>query len=260
MQRTIDLIICIVLVFSTSVFLWYLQKYHKNPDTKELVVSAAASLKDVMTEIQATYKKSNTKIALTLNFGSAGTISHQIQQGALVDVVIFPSVRHLDGLEKSGLLLENTRKNLLRNRLVLIAPADSKIQDFVSLADKEVRLISIGEVQSVPAGQYAKEVLDNLKIWEKLEPKFVYAKDVRQVLSYVETENIDAGIVYLTDAKSSNKVKLVAMISEELHSPIVYPIAIIKNSKQAQEAKNFLDFLASPEASQIFEKYGFTKG
>ncbi|MBD0345494.1 MAG: molybdate ABC transporter substrate-binding protein, partial [Coleofasciculus sp. Co-bin14] len=132
------------------------------------------------------------------------------------------------------------------------------ISDFKDLSSDRIKKIALGEPKSVPAGKYAEEVLTSQKILDKVKVKSVLAKDVRQVLNYVETGNADAGIVYLSDAKSSDKVKVVATASEQSHAPVVYPIAVLKTSKNVDAAKEFVQFLSSDTAKVVFEKQGFT--
>jgi len=165
----------------------------------------------------------------------------------------------MDNLEKNNLLLPNTRKNLLLNQIALITPKNNPLSltNFPQLVQPKITLIAIGEARSVPAGQYALEVFKNLGILASLESKFVYGNNVRETLTYVETGNVDAGIVYLTDAKSSDKVKVIAIADKQLHTPIIYPVAVIKNSKSQQIAKKYLESLQSETARKIFQKYGF---
>jgi molybdate transport system substrate-binding protein len=151
-----------------------------------------------------------------------------------------------------------TRRNLLRNTLVLIAPLDSKLRDFQGLAGSSVRVIALGDPASVPAGQYGKQTIVALHLWDQLNPKFVLAKDVRQVLTYVETGNVDAGLVYATDAQASSKVRVVATAPESSHDAIVYPAAVVKGSHSKDAAQKFVDYLGSPAARAIFVKHGFT--
>jgi len=147
---------------------------------------------------------------------------------------------------------------LLRNSLVLIAPRDSRLQDFQGLAGGSVRLIALGDPDSVPAGEYGRQALVSLHLWEKLNAKLVLAKDVRQVLTYVETGNADAGLVYATDALTSSKIRIVASAPESTHDPIVYPVAAVKGSHNEEATRRFVDYLASPAAQALFIKHGFT--
>jgi len=223
-----------------------------------LTISAAASLKESIAENEAAYSKSHPNIAFTNNSGSSGTLATQIDQGAPVDVFLSAATKQMDDLEAKGLVVKGTRRNLLRNALVLVAPLDSKLQDFEGLTAAGVRVIAVGDPGSVPAGQYGRQTLTALHLWDKLESKCVLAKDVRQVLTYVETGNADAGLVYATDAKASSKVRVVATAPEATHDAIVYPAAVIKGSRNEAAAREFVDYLASPAAQAVFARYGFT--
>jgi len=220
-----------------------------------ITVSAAASLKDVMAQIKQLYPEAT----LTYNFGASGSLQQQIEQGAPVDVFISAAPKQMNALQQKGLILTETRKNLLKNQVVLIAPKDSiAVSGFKDLTSDKVKKIAIGEPKSVPVGKYSQEVLTSLGLFAQLKPKLVFANDVRQVLSYVETGNADAGIVYITDAKISNKVKVVATAPPTSHSPIVYPVAVVKDSKNIDAAKQFVQFLFGSQAKAVFEKYGFS--
>jgi len=224
----------------------------------EVTVSAAISLKDALDEISHLYSTERPSADVHFNLGGSGTLQRQIEQGAPVDIFISASPKEMDSLQSQGLLLPDTRKNLARNSVVLIVPAGStSIPGFQDLTKAAVKTVAVGEPQTVPAGKYAQEVLTHFGIYDQLKPKLVLAKDVRQVLTYVETGNADAGIVYATDAKISKKVTVVATAPEDSHAPVVYPAAVIKNSKNAAAAKAFLDFLASEKARTVFQKYGF---
>jgi molybdate transport system substrate-binding protein len=226
--------------------------------TDDLTVSAAISLKDALEEIASQYKREQPGIQIHFNLGGSGTLQRQIEQGAPVDIFVSASPKEMDSLESQGLLLPGTRRNIVRNELVLIVPAGTTpVSDFQALAKPAVKIIAIGEPQTVPAGKYAQEVLTHFGLYEPLKPKLVLAKDVRQVLTYVETGNADAGIVYATDAKRSKKVSVVATAPKDSHSPVLYPAAAIKNSSNSTAAKNFLEFLVGEKARTIFEKYGF---
>lgn len=222
-----------------------------------LTVSAAASLTDAMGELKTIYEKQHQDVTLTFNLAASGTLQKQIEEGAPADLFISAGKSQMDALAQKGLIVDSTRKDLLGNELVLIAGNDSKLTEFNSLTDESVKKISIGTPETVPAGKYAKDTLTTLKLWEQLEPKMVLAKDVRQVLTYVETGNVDAGLVYRTDAVTSNNVKIVAAAPAGSSAPIVYPMALIKSTKQQQAAEAFAAFLTSDDAVKVFEKYGF---
>ncbi len=223
---------------------------------KELMISAAASLKNAMVDIEKVYEEKNPDIDLTFNFGSSGYLQKQIEQGAPADVFLSAGKSQMDALEEKNLLLKDTRVNFLANKLVLIVGINNKeVNTFEDLTQAEQ--ISIGTPETVPAGKYAKEALINMKLWDSLQPKFVFAKDVTQVLTYVESENVDAGMLYGSDAQASDKVRIVADVPADSHSPIVYPGAVIAVTQSPSEAQNFMAFITSAEAQNIFAKYGF---
>lgn len=230
------------------------------PKTVELNVSAAVSMKDALEEIQKNFAAKNPNIKLAYNLGASGSLQKQIEQGAPADVFISAAPKQMDELANKNLINKDTRKNLVENKLVVITPKDSKLSltKYEDLAGPEVHKISIGETATVPAGQYAQEVLKKLGIWDQLQDKLVLAKDVRTVLTYVETGNVDAGIVYKTDAAVSDKVKVAVTAPEGSHKPIIYPIAILAGTKQLQTAEEFVAYLTTPESKAVFEKYGFT--
>ena len=223
-----------------------------------LLVSAAASLKEVLAEMKPLYQKSHPDVNLTFNFGASGALLQQIEQGAPADIFISAAKRQMDTLDQKEALVPGTRTNLANNKLVLIVPKDSRgVTSFNSLKQPEIKRISVGEPRSVPAGQYAEQVLQKLNLLDVVKPKLVYANNVRQVLAAVESGNADAGLVYLTDAKISTKVKVVVVAADAYHSPIVYPMAVLKSSKNINAAKTFVQYLSSGEAKGILRKYGF---
>lgn len=223
-----------------------------------LIVSVAASLQDAMKSIAGQYSQQVPNVIINYNFGSSGSLQQQIELGASADIFISASPKQIDKLQTKNLIVNESRKSLLKNEIVLISyPGQNNISKFEDLTNNKVSKIAIGEPESVPAGQYAKEVLTSLNLYKSLENKLVFTKDVRQVLSYVETGNVDAGIVYATDAKLSDKIKEVAIATENTHSPIIYPVAILKDSKNLEAAQSFIDFLFSETAKNIFKNYGF---
>lgn len=223
-----------------------------------LVVSAAASLKDSLQEIQPLYQKTHPNVDLTFNFGASGTLLQQIEQGAPADIFISAAKRQMDALEQNGALVPGTRTNLANNQLVLIVPKGSRaVSSFLSLRNPQIKRIAIGEPRSVPAGQYAEQVLHKLNLWNDVTPKLVYANNVRQVLAAVESGNADAGLVYITDARISHQVSTVVTANGSYHSPIVYPMAVLKSSKNVDVAKAFLQYLSGNDAKKVLRKYGF---
>jgi molybdate transport system substrate-binding protein len=222
-----------------------------------LTVSAAASLKDAIVDVENTYKQSHESVSFANNFGSSGTLAAQIDQGAPVDLFISASVKPMDDLEAKGLLVAGTRRNLLKNTLVLIGPIDSRLKDFQGLADRSIHVIALGDPGSVPAGQYGNQTLSALHLLDSVKAKFVMAKDVRQVLTYVETGNADAGLVYATDALTSGKVRVVAVAAEWTHDAIVYPAAVVRGGHNEEAARKFVEYLRSQDAHTVFLKRGF---
>lgn len=224
----------------------------------QLTVSAAASLKDALAEAEAAYAQSHAHVEFSNNFGSSGTLAMQIDQGAPADLFVSAAAKPMDDLEAKGLIVSGTRRNLLRNTLVLIAPLDSQLRDFHGLTDRSIRTLALGDPASVPVGQYGRQTLAFLHLLDQLNRKLVLGKDVRQVLIYVETGNADAGLVYATDAQTSRKVRVVAVAPESAHDPIVYPVAVVKGSRNEEASRKFVEFLLSPMAQAIFVKHGFT--
>jgi molybdate transport system substrate-binding protein len=227
--------------------------------TSTLLVAAATSLQEALQEVTTLYVQANPNQRINYNFAASGTLQRQIEQGAPADVFIPAATKQMKALQEEGLLESGTQKNLLTNQLVLIIPKQTSVPltDFKQLVQPEVELISVGEPRSVPAGQYATEVLKNLGILEQVQSKFVLGNNVKSVLTAVETGDVDAGIVYITDAKESDKVTVAATADEKLHAPIIYPIAVLKASKSLDESKKYVEFLQSNSAKTVFEKYGF---
>ncbi len=227
----------------------------------QIAISAAASLQDVMREIKPLYEEEYPKREIVYNFGSSGALQRQIEQGAPVDVFISAAVDKMDALEEKDLILTETRRDLLKNQMVLVTQEGTKanlnITQFEDLNAEKVNLIALGEPESVPAGRYAQEVLVSFNMADKVNSKAVYGKDVRQVLNYVATGNVEAGIVYRTDAQVSNNVEIIATAPEKSHSPVIYPVAIVKDSHTPEVGKELIEFLTTEEAQAVFEDYGF---
>ena len=226
----------------------------------ELNISTAASLTDVLKEINNLYNQGKPNVTIMPNFASSGTLQTQIENGAPADIFISAADTQMDNLQKKELLLNDTRKNLLNNKVVLIVPSDSTlgITSFNDLSTDKVKKVATGDPKSVPLGTYAQQAFDLLGITAQLQPKFILGADVRQVLTYVESGNVDAGIVWSTDAKTSTKVKVVATAPDSINAKVVYPVAVVKASKNPDAAKDYLNFLFSAQAKAVFEKYGFT--
>lgn len=230
-----------------------------NANPVEVLVAAAASLQNAMEDLQNLYQAAHPNVTLTFTFGSSGTLQQQIEQGAPVDVFMSAALKQMQALEDGGLILADTKKELLENEIVLILPKNSNLE-IASFEDiLKAPVIALGEPSSVPVGQYSEEVFTYLGILDEVMEKVTYGKDVTEVLTWVATGNADAGVVYATDAKSNDSVKVVAGAPAGSTSKVLYPVAVIKDTKVAEEAKAFVEYLASEEAIGIFEKYGFTE-
>ncbi len=224
----------------------------------ELNISAAASLKDALLELQPLFEAKND-IVLIFNFAASGTLQKQIEEGAPADIFISAATKQMEALKDQGLIAEDSLKDFLSNSIVLIASDEAKdrIRKLDELTNDNINRISIGTPDSVPAGAYAKESMENLGIWDSVESKIIFAKDVRQVLTYVETGEVDAGIVYSSDAALLKKGVIVGEFPAESHKPIIYPLGIIKECKNMEEAKKFITFLSEADSINIFNKSGF---
>ena len=221
-----------------------------------LRVSAAASLADVLKEIDAAFEKS-TGIKVELNLGASSALARQIEEGAPADVFFSADLAKMDGLEKKGLIDSATKEAQLSNSLVVVEPSDST-QPITSGKDlASLKKIALADPKAVPAGIYAKAWLEKLGLWAEVEPKIIAAENVRAALAAVESGNVDAGVVYKTDAAISKKVKVAYEVPAADAPPIAYPMAILKDAKNAAAAKRYLDFLDTKEATQEFEKFGF---
>lgn len=225
----------------------------------EVKVSAAASLTDVMTELSKVYEKSHPEISVKNSFAGSSTLAKQIENGAPVDIFISADKDWMDYLQKRSLLNDQTRRDLLGNNLVIIAPANQKpaiqLDKSFDIANKVKGRLCTGEPAYVSVGKYAKQALEYYGWWKTLEPRLVGTEDVRTALAFVARGECAFGIVYETDAKMSDKVDLVARFPVESHLPIVYPIALVK--KSGNDAQAFLEYLQSAEAAAVFTRYGF---
>ncbi len=230
-------------------------------DKTKLTVFAAASLTDVAEELGEVYKTKHGDVELVFSFGSSGALRTQIEEGALADIFISAATDHMGALDEEGLMAKDSVRELLENKIVLVVPenSDKGIASYEDLDSEKVTLIGMGEPESVPAGKYAKELLTNMGLFDKLEQKLNYGTDVRAVLAWVETGEVDCGIVYATDAYSTDKVRIVDEAPEGMVSKVIYPAGVTDSCEHKAEAEEFLDFLESDEAAKIFEKYGFTR-
>lgn len=232
-----------------------------NLNGKEVNLAAAASLKNVYDEkLIPMFEEKYPGAKVTPTYASSGDLQTQIENGLETDVFMSAANKQMNALVDEGLIDNGTNLQFLENKVVLIVPADSdaNISSFDDLKDVKGN-IAIGDPESVPAGQYAKEVLTNLGIWDAIQSKLSLGTDVTAVLNQVAQGSADCGIVYSTDAKSTEDVKVVCEVPEDaLDTPVIYPVAMIKDAKDADAAQAFLDFLQTKEAKDIFVEYGFT--
>ena len=224
----------------------------------EILVSAAASLTDVLKEITAGYQV-KAKHIVKFNFGPSSGLARQIEEGAPADIFFSADLPQMDALDKKSLLEPGTRKNLLSNQLVIIVPADSKIAitSPKDLLKADIKKIALAEPSSVPVGVYSSKYLTDEGLWDQVKPKIVPVQDVRATLASVESGNVEAGFVYKTDAAISKKVKIVYEVPVDKGPKITYPAAIVKESKNKSAARDFMNYVQSPAAKTAFKKYGF---
>lgn len=224
-------------------------------------LAAAASLKNVYDDkLIPMFEEKYPGVKVAPTYASSGDLQTQIENGLETDVFMSASNKQMNALVEKGLIDNSTVKKSIENKLVLIAPADSttNITSFEQLKDVN-GIIAIGDPDSVPAGQYAEESLSNLGVWDSIQPKLSLGTSVTAVLNQVADGSAEFGIVYTTDAKSSDKVKIISEAPEDsLKKPIVYPVGMIKDAKDADAAQKFIEFLQSQEAQDVFKDYGFT--
>jgi molybdate transport system substrate-binding protein len=224
----------------------------------EILVSAAASLTDALKDIGRAYQlKGRHKILLTL--GPSNFLARQIDEGAPVDIFFSADLAQMDLLDKNGRLEPGTRKNLLSNQLVIVVPKDSNLAIAApkDLLKPEVKKIALADPAAVPVGVYTSKYLTDEGLWDKVKSKIVPVQDVRATLAAVESGNVEAGFVYKTDAVISNKVRIGYEVPIEKGPKITYPVAIVKESKKKDTARDFMNFLFSPASKAMFKKFGF---
>jgi len=229
-------------------------------DQQELTVSAAISLKNAFEEIGKLFEAKYKGVKVNFNFGASGDLVRQIEGGAPVDVFASAAQKDMDEAEKKGLILPNSRINFAGNTVVLITPAGSKIpiKTFQDIGLNQVGKIAAGNPKTVPAGRYAEEVFVYYKMLPAIKKKLIYAEHVRQVLDYVARGEVDAGVVYATDAMVKAKdIRIVATAPEDSHKPVIYPAAVVKSTNKEGLAKAFVSFLISGEGRMVLERHGF---
>ena len=225
---------------------------------EQLQVFAAASLTDALKEIAPAYEAASGE-KLQFNFAGSNALARQIQEGAPADVFISADEAKMDALQKAGMILDGTRQSLLSNTLAVVVEADSplKLDSARALAQHAVKRIALADAKGVPAGIYAKEYLEKIGVWKEVKDRVVPTENVRAALAAVESGNVEAAIVYKTDAAISKAVKVACEVPAKEGPDISYSFAVVKESKNPEAAKKFLDYLKSEPALAIFRKYGF---
>jgi len=224
----------------------------------DVTVFAAASLTDSLKEIAASYEKTSGD-KIIFNFGASSTLARQIEEGAPADIFFSADEAKMDGLEKKGLIDATTRKIRLGNAIVVAIPSDSTLQISAAadLTNSAVKKIAFADPKAVPAGVYGKAWLTKLELWPVIEPKVVPTENVRAALAAVESGNVEAGVVFKTDAGISKKVKVAYEVPAEDAPKISYPVALVKSAPQPDAAKKFLEHLAAREPGRVFKRFGF---
>lgn len=229
----------------------------------EILVAAAASLKNAYEEeLIPMFQEEHPEIIVTGTYDSSGKLQTQIEEGLEADVFMSAATAQMDALNEEGLIQTDTIVNLLENKIVLIAPASGG-EDLNSFEDiVKARSIALGDPASVPAGQYAREALTNLGLWDQIQDRVSFGTNVTEVLNQVAASSADAGIVYATDAASMPEdVRVIGEAPEgSLAEPVIYPVAVVAASAHPEEARAFVDFLQTEEAMEVFESYGFADG
>lgn len=242
----------------------------EEPEPVELVIFAAASLTEAMNEIAELYKDVAPNVTLTFNFDSSGTLKTQIEEGADCDIFLSAGQKQMNQLDitadaavnTDGLdfVLSDSRFNFVSNSVVLIVPSDSDlgITSFEDVNTDLVSLMALGN-SDVPVGQYSEEVFTFMGVWDALNSagKITFASNVKEVLTQVESAAVDCGVVYSTDAATSDGVKIVASAPEGSHKAITYPAAILNITKNLEASEAFMEFLKSDTCSDVFESLGF---
>jgi len=221
-------------------------------------VFAAASLTESLKEIAAAYEKQSGD-RIIFNFGASSFLARQIEEGAPADIFFSADEAHMDSLEKKAMIAQETRRSRLSNSLVIVVMADSPlpISSAKDLAEPNVKRLALADPKTVPAGIYAKQYLEKQGLWNAVAPRVVPTDNVRAALAAVESGNVEAGMVYKTDAGISKKVRIACHVPPAEGPAISYPMALVKEAKQPEAARRFHNHLDSQEAGRIFEKFGF---
>ena len=229
---------------------------------EEITVSAAISLKNAFDELGKLYEAKHKGTRVIFNYGASGALIAQIEGGAPVDVFASAAQKDMDEADKKGFIVPGSRVNFAANGIVLILPSGSRIsvKSFEDLKSAGIGKIAVGNFRTVPAGRYAEEVFAYYKMSDAINGKLIFAENVRQVLDYVSRGEVDAGVVYSTDARVMAKgVRVASTAPEASHKPVVYPIAVVRATKKRNMAEDFITLVTSPDGRRILKKYGFNE-
>ncbi|MDD2494033.1 MAG: molybdate ABC transporter substrate-binding protein [Tissierellia bacterium] len=259
MKKIISLLLVVICVF-TLVACSDTSTDQPNADLQNtILLAAAASLKNCMEdEIIPLFEEKNSNVKVEATYDSSGKLQTQIEEGADVDVFMSAAMKQMNALNEKSLIKDNSIVELLENKIVLIVPKDSEkeIKSFEEILNADT--IAVGDPESVPAGQYAKEVFESLKIWNDVLAKSSLGTNVTEVLNWIAEGSADAGVVYSTDAASNENVQVVSEAPQGSVSKIIYPVGIVNTTTKEDSARLFVEFLRSQEVISIFEKYGFS--
>ena len=229
-------------------------------ESEKILVSAAASLTEAFTDMESQFEAENPGVDVNFNFAGSGSLRTQIEGGAPVDVFASADQKNMDILAGEELIENSSRKDFAQNSLVLIVPSSStlNITGIEDLTAPEVERIAIGNPETAPVGKYTTQSLTEAGLWDQIENKTILAEDVKQVLVYVERGEVDAGFVYMTDAKTADPETIKIIATVPVSTPVSYPIAVVSASENKEEAQEFLDYVTGAEGQEILKEYGFT--
>lgn len=227
---------------------------------QELILSVAISMKEAIAEVGRPFERAHPGVTLRYNLGASGDLQKQIEAGAPADLFISAAPRQMDELERQGLIVAGSRRNFARNLLTVIVPSDSRLQlrRPADLLQTRVQRIVIGNPKTVPAGQYAEAGFRALGLWDRLQPKLVFAENARQALEYVSRGEVEAGVVYATDAAlRADRIREAFRLPADSHPPVTYPVAAVAASPNQRLAQAFIDLLVGREGQAVLARHGF---
>ena len=257
-QLTIFAYLLVFLYLLINILYTNVNADQSNHKKQELMISAAISLQEIMKDLGQEFEKRYPNTKILFNFAASGQLRTQIENGAPADIFISASSKDMYYLHQSNLILKDTKGIFAKNKLVLITyKNNNNIHSLNDLKKMQVKKIAIGNPDTVPAGKYAEEALNYFEILPNIKPKLVLTENVRQALYYVSKNEVDAGIVFATDTKIDQNIKIVVSIPKGAHSPIIYPAAVIKSSPHVDLAKKFISFIVSPIGKEKLKKYGY---